>query len=575
MVLVMGMGEGLLGRHSFHRQKEGKARLEEQIHGFGRRIPTRMEVRRRLDGPFIGQRGHIQSQDAEGGEERHDVGIGSTGRGWPWTGNTTWAKKLVSQMKRNAIRSETRSGNVAGIQRMLANVLTQDKAAASERQALNEYRHPGGNAELDMQGQDRQAGPGESGDKTAVPIAEGEGFGLDGQVPQEGGRSTEFNTGTSRGQHQRIGPQETVYLRRRRVSPRRRKEGPEAKVGLCQSSDVPIATSLHNEQICMRSNGDSEREGRLLEAGRRRKTFERTSTGKVWMEAWVYRSSRRPKDPLVGKRLTLSLGRRSLVQRDPTAGVTVQVRHVGQGEEEPVHVFSDPRQRAFSPLIQHLEMAGDWKDAGQARQGEESAVRRTEAKPGGEDGHDNIFPVPTRTTNLDWRAHNHKHGVDVPRDPLPGAGEREGAIGYSGFAFASEKLDHQRDLLAFDAVATAALDYKYGLRLILESVRERNAMHSCISQRKLYADELERRSEELEWLLQAVGISWSLSEDAEPPMHCRRAWDAASSLLIPDRVSRSPSDNVELGLCVSEQHGIGEPGRETSGQTKKTIHGGR
>ncbi|KAJ6497187.1 hypothetical protein C8R47DRAFT_1069233 [Mycena vitilis] len=297
MVLVMGMGEGLLGRHSFHRQKEGKARLEEQIHGFGRRIPTRMEVRRRLDGPFIGQRGHIQSQDAEGGEERHDVGIGSTGRGWSSRRQRTWI----------------------------------------------------------------------------------------------GGRNKNLH-----------------------VQPRR------------------------PERLLFRRSGN--------------------------------------------------------------------------------------RQAKTHQLSNSFMMV---------------------------------------------------HGVDVPRDPLPGAGEREGAIGYSGFAFASEKLDHQRDLLAFDAVATAALDYKYGLRLILESVRERNAMHSCISQRKLYADELERRSEELEWLLQAVGISWSLSEDAEPPMHCRRAWDAASSLLIPDRVSRSPSDNVELGLCVSEQHGIGEPGRETSGQTKKTIHGGR
>ncbi|KAJ6497226.1 hypothetical protein C8R47DRAFT_1069266 [Mycena vitilis] len=297
MVLVMGMGEGLLGRHSFHLQKEGKARLEEQIHGFGRRIPTRMEVRRRLDGPFIGQRGHIQSQDAEGGEERHDVGIGSTGRGWSSRRQRTWI----------------------------------------------------------------------------------------------GGRNKNLH-----------------------VQPRR------------------------PERLLFRRSGN--------------------------------------------------------------------------------------RQAKTHQLSNSFMMV---------------------------------------------------HGVDVPRDPLPGAGEREGAIGYSGFAFASEKLDHQRDLLAFDAVATAALDYKYGLRLILESVRERNAMHSCISQRKLYADELERRSEELEWLLQAVGISWSLSEDAEPPMHRRRAWDAASSLLIPDRVSRSPSDNVELGLCVSEQHGIGEPGRETSGQTKKTIHGGR
>ncbi|KAJ6497182.1 hypothetical protein C8R47DRAFT_1069228 [Mycena vitilis] len=535
-----------------------------------------------------------------GGEERHDVGIGSTGRGTcdvelPQDGECDMTQETGIADEAKCYPERDKVGECHWIQRMLANVLAQDKAAASERQALNEYRHPGGNAELDMQGQDRQAGPGESGDKAAVPIAEGEGFGLDGQAPQEGGRSTEFNTGTS------VETQERDGERKRRVSPRRRKEGPEAKVGLCQSSDVPIATSLHNEQICMRSNGDSEREGRLLEAGGKRKMFERTSTGK----------------------------------RDPTAGVTVQEPHVGQGEEEPVHVFSgaiherDSKSKpvfatvpvelgvrldatrthrihdsaegvdvgqtenlgVLALVIQHLEMEGDWTDAGQAKQREESAVRRTEAKPGGEDGHGNIFPVqqrtwiggrdenlrvqPRRPRKLLFRRHNHKHGVDVPRDPLPGAGEREGAIGYSGFAFASEKLDHQRDLLAFDAVATAALDYKYGLRLILESVRERNAMHSCISQRKLYADELERRSEELEWLLQAVGISWSLSEDAEPPMHCRRAWDAASSLLIADRVSRSPSDNVELGLCVSEQHGIGEPGRETSGQTKKTIHGGR
>ncbi|KAJ6497194.1 hypothetical protein C8R47DRAFT_1069239 [Mycena vitilis] len=306
MVLVMGMGEGLLGRHSFHRQKEGKARLEEQIHGFGRRIPTRMEVRRRLDGPFIGQRGHIQSQDAEGGEERHDVGIGSTGRGWSSRRQRTWI----------------------------------------------------------------------------------------------GGRNKNLH-----------------------VQPRR------------------------PERLLFRRSGN--------------------------------------------------------------------------------------RQAKTHQLSNSFMMV---------------------------------------------------HGVDVPRDPLPGAGEREGAIGYSGFALASEKLDDQRDLLAFDAAATAALDYEYGLRLFLGSLMGKAYRRFSISQRKLYADELERRSEELEWLnpsesqhhssfrlwasLGASARTLSLRCTADEP-------DAASSLLIPDRVSRSPSDNVELGLCVSEQHGIGEPGRETSGQTKKTIHGGR
>ncbi|KAJ7639670.1 hypothetical protein DFH06DRAFT_1138386 [Mycena polygramma] len=416
MVLVMGMGEGVLGGHSFHRQKKEKARLEEQIHGFGRRIPTRMELRRRLDGPFIGQR-EAEAVESNPLPEDAQVAAGGDSVDDPCCGV---AREQPD--KPPDVRADTRAGRYSELRKAKERAMQDDLALCS---------------------------------------------------------------------HSEIWEQELP-------SPRRKKEGPKAKVGLCQSSDVPIATSLHNEQICMRSNGDSEREGRLLEAGRKRKTFERTSTGK----------------------------------RDPTAGVTVQEPHVGQGEEEPVHVFSgaihesDSKSKPVSAtvpvelgvrrdatrthrihdsaegvdvgqtenlgvlafVIQHLEMEGDWKDAGQARQGEESAPRRPERLLLRRSGNrqakthqlSNSFMMVNDSEKeiICTQPQPQAWSGRVPRDPLPGAGEREGAIGYLGFAFASEQLDHQHDLLAFDAAATATLDYEYGLRLFLESVRERNAMHS-------------------------------------------------------------------------------------------------
>ncbi|KAJ6497200.1 hypothetical protein C8R47DRAFT_1069245 [Mycena vitilis] len=50
----------------------------------------------------------------------------------------------------------------------------------------------------------------------------------------------------------------------------------------------------------------------------------------------------------------------------------------------------------------------------------------------------------------------------------------------------------------------------------LESVRERNAMHGRISQRELYADELERRSDELEWLMSWCRIYASENRTKRP-----------------------------------------------------------